>query len=142
MSSPFELRIGRFVDFDKGDFIGKDALLSEQGVGGPPRALVGLDIDWRQVVAEHVDRGIAPNVSSRVEWVAKPVRADRAVVGRASSITWAPTIGKLIGFGHLNREVAEVGARVAVEWDIAGTGESAGITATVAELPFLQLRRL
>ena len=43
--------------------------------------------------------------------------------------------------GHLNREVAEVGAQVAVEWDIAGTGERAAIAATVAELPFLQLRR-
>ena len=142
MSSPFELGIGRFVDFDKGDFIGKEALLNEQEAGGPPRTLVGLDIDWRQVVTEHVDRRIAPNVSPRVEWVAKPVRADHEVAGRASSITWAPTIGKLIGFGHLNREVAEVGVRVAVEWDIAGTGETAGIAATVAELPFLQLRRL
>ena len=99
MSSPFELGIGRFVDFDKGDFIGKEALLKEQEAGGPPRTLVGLDIDWRQVVAEHVDRGIAPNVSPRVEWVAKPVRVDRALVGRASSITWAPTIGRLIGLG-------------------------------------------
>ena len=142
MSSPFELGIGRFVDFDKGDFIGREALLNEQEVGGPTRTLVGLDIDWRRVVAEHVDRGIAPNVSPRVEWVAKRVRADREVVGRASSITWAPTIGKLIGFGHLDREVAEIGVRVAVEWDIAGTGESAQIEATVAELPFLPLRRL
>jgi len=141
MSSPFELGIGRFVDFYKGDFIGREALLREQEVGGPKRALVGLDIDWRQVVAEHVDRGIAPNVSSRVEWIAKPVRDGAAPVGRASSITWAPTIGKLIGFGHLDREAAGIGARVAVDWGIAGSGESAGIAATVAELPFLQLRR-
>ena len=140
MSSPFELGIGRFVDFYKGDFIGKEALLEESEVGSP-RALLGLDIDWRQVVGEHVDRGVAPNVSPRVEWVAKPVLANGEVVGRASSITWAPTIGKLIGFGHLNREVAEVGTDVAVEWAIAGTGESVGITATVSELPFLRLRR-
>lgn len=140
-SSPFELGLGKFVDFDKGDFVGKEALLQEQERGGPSRTLMGLDIDWHQVVAEHVDRGIAPNVSRRVDWVAKPVTAGGEVVGRATSVTWAPTVGKLIGFGHLNRDVGNAGTAVSVEWPVAGTGEVAAVAASVSELPFLQLRR-
>ena len=65
----------RFVDFSKAAFAGREALASEQEAGGPPRTLTGLDIDWRAVVEAHLERGVAPNVSPRVEWTAKPVRA-------------------------------------------------------------------
>lgn len=140
-SSPFELGMGRFVDLEKEDFIGREALVAEQTAGGPPRALVGLDIDWRAIVDAHLERGVPPNVSARVEWVAKRVTNDGRTVGRASSITWGPTVGKLIGFGHLQRELAEPGTEVGVTWQIPGTGESFPAPATVAELPFLALHR-
>ena len=140
-SSPFELGMGRFVDLDKDRFVGRDALLAEQEAGGPPRALVGLDIDWRAIVDAHVERAVAPNVSPRVEWVAKPVTSAGRPAGRATSITWSPTIGKLIGFGHLLREYAVEGNEVVVQWEIPGTGEAFGAPARVAPLPFLELRR-
>ena len=140
-SSPFELRMGRFVDFDKGDFVGRDALVAEQAAGGPRRTMMGLDIDWRAIVEAHLDEGVAPNVSPRVEWVAKPVTSGDRTVGRGSSITWGPTVGRLIGFGHLEREVAEPGTRVAVTWEIPGADRSIPAPATVADLPFLALRR-
>src|SRR5438445_1676211 len=45
--SPFELGIlGKLVAFEKGDFVGRRALESEQAAGGPPRRLVGLEIEW------------------------------------------------------------------------------------------------
>ena len=140
-SSPFELRMGRFVDLDKRDFVGRDALVAEQEAGGPPRRMAGLDIDWRAITEAHLERGVAPNVSPRVEWVAKPVTSDGRTVGRASSVTWGPTVGKLIGFGHLERDLARPGTRVAVTWEIPGTGESIPAPATVADLPFLALSR-
>ena len=140
-SSPFELGMGRFIDLSKEDFIGRQALVAEQAAGGPPRALVGLDIDWRAIVEAHLELGVPPNVSSRVEWIAKPVTSEGRTVGRASSITWGPTVGKLIGFGHLERELTEVGTSVGVTWEIPGTGESIAATATVTDLPFLALQR-
>lgn len=133
--------MGRFVDLDKDDFIGKAALVAEQASGGPPRALVGLDIDWRAIVGAHLDEGVPPNVSPRVEWVAKPVAADGRTVGRATSVTWGPTVGKLIGFGHVEREYAETGATVTVEWELPGASRAFEAPATVSKLPFLELRR-
>ena len=46
--SPFELGIlGRFVDFEKqAEFVGRRALEREQERGGPPRRLVGLELEW------------------------------------------------------------------------------------------------
>ena len=140
-SSPFELRMGRFVNLDKGDFAGREALVAEQAAGGPPRAMAGLDIDWRAITEAHLELGVAPNISPRVEWVAKPVTSEGRTVGRGSSITWGPTVGKLIGFGHLEREHARAGTRVAVTWEIPGTGRSIAAPATVADLPFLALQR-
>ena len=140
-SSPFELGMGRFVDLDKPDFVGREALLAEQAAGGPRRALVGLDIDWKAVVDACVSREVAPTISPRVEWVAKRATVDGETVGRASSVTWSPTVGKLIGFGHLARAVSEVGSPVAIEWDIPGTGDHVAVPATVTALPFLKLRR-
>ena len=140
-SSPFELRMGRFVNLEKGDFAGREALVAEQAAGGPPRAMAGLDIDWRAITEAHLELGVAPNISPRVEWVAKPVTSEGRTVGRGSSITWGPTVGKLIGFGHLEREHARAGTRVAVTWEIPGTGRSIAAPATVADLPFLALQR-
>lgn len=140
-SSPFELGMGRFVDLSKEGFIGREALAAEQEAGGPPRTLTGLDIDWRAIVEAHLERGIAPNISPRVDWVAKPVHADGNPAGRASSITWGPTAGKLIGFGHLLRRLAEPGTKAGVVWEIPGAGESIEAPAEVVRLPFIELSR-
>jgi aminomethyltransferase len=56
-------------------------------------------------------------------------------------VTWAPTVEKLIGFGHIEETMAEPGTRVAVTWAIPGAAETIDVTATVANLPFLDLRR-
>ena len=140
-SSPFELGMGRFVDLEKEDFSGRQALVAEQEAGGPPRSLVGLDIDWRAIVDAHLEQGVAPNVSPRVEWVAKPVTADGERIGRASSVTWSPTVRKLIGFGHVDKSHAREGSELAVRWEIPGTGDVLAAPARVARLPFLELRR-
>jgi aminomethyltransferase len=46
----FEANLDRFLKLDKGDFIGRNALLEIQSSGGPARKLVGLEM---------IDRGIA-----------------------------------------------------------------------------------
>lgn len=141
-STPAELGMGSFVDLAKPDFVGRDALVAEAEAGGPRRTLVGLDIDWKHLVQAHLDRDIAPTISPRVEWVAKSVVCSgHAGNGRATSVTWAPSIGKLIGFGHLPTSQAGPGTSVNVQWDVPETQEQLPIPATVADLPFLTLRR-
>lgn len=140
ISSPFELGMGGFVDLGKKDFIGKLALEVEQAAGGPPRRLVGLDIDWRAIVGLHLDRGVPPNVSPRVRWEALAVSVEGARVGRASSVTWGPSVRKLIGFGHLDHRYAEPGTTVTVRWPMP-EGESGQVNASVVPLPFLSHRR-
>ena len=46
----FEAGLTRFLKLDKGDFIGRDALLAVQAEGGPRRKIIGLEM---------VERGIA-----------------------------------------------------------------------------------
>lgn len=140
ISSPFELRMGTFVDLNKGDFVGKEALLAEQAAGGPERKMVGLQIDWRALVELHLDRGVPPNVSPRVRWETLPAYIGDVRIGRASSVTWGPSVRKLIGFGHLVREHAEFGRTISVEWPIEAS-DPALIDAEVVDLPFLAHRR-
>ncbi|HSD48684.1 MAG TPA: aminomethyltransferase family protein, partial [Actinomycetota bacterium] len=48
--SPFEIGLGRLVNFGKAaTFTGRPALLAEQRAGGPPRRLVGLELEWAGV---------------------------------------------------------------------------------------------
>lgn len=140
-SSPFELGMGRFVDLSKDDFFGRDALIAEHEAGGASRTLVGLDIDWKAIVDAHVERGIAPTISPRVDWIAKPVSANGQRIGRASSITWSPTVKKLISFGHLATGFSEVNTNVTVSWQLPATGETLEVPASVTTLPFLEIQR-
>jgi len=140
ISSPFELGMGGLVDLNKEDFVGQQALIEEQAAGGPSRRLLGLDIDWRAIVALHLECDVPPNVSPRVRWEALAVYAGGARIGRASSVTWGPSVRKLIGFGHLDRRYAEPGATVSVEWPMPG-GEFGQVNARIVTLPFLSHRR-
>jgi aminomethyltransferase len=73
--SPFELGLGWLVDFEKGHFTGRRALLDEQR-RGPVRQLVGLDIE-----------GNKPAVNALLY----ADRAGRKEVGNVSSALWSPT---------------------------------------------------
>jgi Glycine cleavage system T protein (aminomethyltransferase) len=65
--SPFEVGLGRFVDFAKAsDFIGRRALLAERKAGGPARRLVGLELEWAGIEAMFARHGLAPAVSPMV----------------------------------------------------------------------------
>ena len=139
LSSPFELGLGRLVDLDKRDFIGREALAEEVRSGGPARRLAGIEIDWRQALEAAVSSGLPPDVSPRVRKDALPLVRGGRRVGRATSITWSPTLSKLIGFAVVEREYAAPGNRIEVLWPVgAGVSE---VGAAVVGLPFLKHRR-
>ena len=62
--SPFELGVlGRFVDFEKPvEFVGRRALEREQGRGGPPRRLVGLELEWEPLEELYRAQGLTPTL--------------------------------------------------------------------------------
>ncbi|HET7236684.1 MAG TPA: aminomethyltransferase family protein [Actinomycetota bacterium] len=137
--SPFEIGLGRLVDFGKSAFVGRHALALERRRGGPARRLVGLDLDWSGIEAMYARHDLPPGVSAIVQRDPVPVYKDGKHVGRATSVGWGPTIKKMVGFGSLSPPLAEPGTRVSVEWTVEG--ERGKVGATVVQLPFLDLER-
>jgi aminomethyltransferase len=138
--SPFELGLGRLVDFGKAaDFTGKAALLAERAAGGPARRLVGLELDWDGIEGMFAKHGLAPMISPFVDRSAVPVYREGRQIGRATSIAWGTTIKKMVGFGSIDEAHENAGTRVSVEYSVEG--ERGKVGATVVPLPFLDLPR-
>ena len=140
MTTPLEMNMHRFVDFDKeADFLGKEALRRELE-RGPTRSMVGIEIDWRDIVALHRDADIPAEVTPRVIRPPLPIDCDGARIGRATSVTWSPTVNRVIGFAHVAPDHAHPGTAVRVDWN---TGPIHGrVGATLVALPHYRLRRV
>ena len=95
--TPVEAGIGMFVKIDKGDFIGKEAL-AVQKKNGAPRKIVGFAM---------TERGIA-----RADY---PVVADGKVVGKVTTGSVAPTVGKNMGLALIDKEYATLGQPISIE---------------------------
>jgi aminomethyltransferase len=138
--SPFEVGLGRLVELGKAsDFVGRRALLAEQQAGGPARRLVGVELDWSGIEGLYSKHELAPAVSPMVHRDPVPVYKEGRQVGRATSITWGPTIKKMVGFGSVDKSLEAPGTRVSVEWSVEG--ERGKVGATVVRTPFLDLER-
>ena len=96
--TPVEAGIGMFVKVDKAaDFNGK-AALAEQKKDGPTRRVVGFVM---------VDRGIA-----RADY---PVFADDKQIGKVTTGSVAPTLGKNLGLALLDKDYTQKGQQIFVE---------------------------
>jgi 4-methylaminobutanoate oxidase (formaldehyde-forming) len=99
--TPYEAGLGFCVKLDKGEFVGRAALLAQQQ-NGLARKLCCMLLDTD-----------APGV-----WSREPILADNTVVGRVTGGNFGHTIGQVIVYGYLPAEQSAVGTRVAI--DIAG----------------------
>jgi len=95
----FEAGLERWLKLDKGEFIGRDALLAVQASGGPTRKIVGLEM---------VDRGIA-----RDGYTVHTL--DGAQIGTVTSGSPAPFLKTSIAMALVPAEVAASGADVLVQ---------------------------
>ena len=138
-ATPEEVNIGRFVAFEKGDFVGRDALLAERQSGGPARRLVGLRIDGRDIAAQQSERGEPPRVPQRSRFPLVPVRSKDGHVGYVNSIAWSPRMGGLIGLARISTASSKPGTEVLLDWKISGSTCEVG--AVVSELPFVEMKR-
>lgn len=99
---PYETGLARFVTPDKGDFIGRDALLARQA-RGPVRKLVTLQVE--------TDRAPAHGGAS--------VMAGRHVIGTVTSGDWGHRVGLNLAYAFVDPAHAAPGSTV--EIDLTGT---------------------
>jgi aminomethyltransferase len=138
--SPFELGLGRLVELGKAvPFVGRTALRRERDRGGPPRRLVGLDLDWADLERLHASHGLSPALSAQAWRDQIPVYAGGRQVGRATSGTWSPLLKKNVALATVEAGSATTGTSLEMEWSVEGERSRIGARATA--LPFLDLPR-
>jgi aminomethyltransferase len=111
-TNPLEAKLGWIVKLDKGDFIGRDALVAQKS-RGLSRALAGFEL---------LEKGIARH--------GMPVWQDGRSVGEVTSGAYAPSLHKSIGMCYLPAQRAAVGSDLEVE--VRGKR----LAARVVETPF------
>ena len=111
-TDPLQAGLAWAVKLDKGDFIGREAILRRQA--DPQRRVrVGLQLDGKRPARENCS-----------------IVLGGQVVGTVTSGTFTPTLQKSVAMGYLDPAYAAVGTKV--EIDIRGKTEPA----TVVKLPF------
>ena len=95
----FEAGLERFLKLDKGEFIGREALLAVEAAGGPKRRIVGLEM---------VERGIARDGHSVLSLLGEEI-------GRVTSGSPAPFLKTNIALALVLAAVAASGEDVLVQ---------------------------
>ncbi len=109
---PFQAGLAWAVKLDKGDFLGRDALLKRKD-DPTLRRRVGLALEGKRLAREGAS-----------------VLKDGREVGKVTSGTFAPTVNKAIAMAYVDPALMEPGT--ALEVDVRGKAEPA----TVVPLPF------
>jgi aminomethyltransferase len=112
-TSPLEAGLDRFVKRKRGGYIGAEAI-EKREADGRERQLVGFEMDGR---------GIA-----RADY---PIAHSGKEVGRVTSGSPSPTLGKSIGLGYVPPRLAETGTGI----DVVVRGKA--VAAKVVETPFV-----
>ena len=111
--SPLAAGLGRFVKMDKGDFIGREALLAQKA-DGPARLLAGFELMAPGIPRSHYE-----------------VEAGGKTIGFVTSGSVSPSLGKSIGLALADAAFAKVGTPI----DIIIRGKA--VAAKVVDIPFL-----
>ena len=111
-TSPLEAGLGWITKFSK-DFTNR-AYFENQKVAGVSKKLVGFEM---------VDKGIARHDHAIQD-------ASGNTIGKATSGTQSPTLGKAIGMGYVNKEFSAIGSEIFI--NIRNTA----IKAKVVKMPF------
>jgi aminomethyltransferase len=118
-TTPFEAGLGWVVKLDKGDFLGRDALVSQKAAG-IPRKLVGFEVRGRGIARQ--GHGVL-------------AKDGVAIAGAVTSGTWSPTFEKALGMAYVPPEMAATG------WPLGLDVRGKVVPATVVEMPFYRRPR-
>jgi len=136
--SPFEMGLGRLVDFNKEHFIGRAALAAEHA-RKPRRSIVGLAVEWPAVEKLYEAVGLPPMAQATASRVAVPVFSGGRQVGRMTSSTWSPVLKQMIGLATVSAAHAAAGSRLEVEHTVDVVRHH--VPATVVPTPFFNPAR-
>lgn len=136
--SPFEIGLGRLVDFTKEQFIGRAALAAEHAVA-PKRRIVGVAFDWPSVEKLYEAVGLPPMTQATASRVAVPVYSGGKQVGRMTSSTWSPVLKQMIGLATVGAAHAAAGTKIEVEHTVDVVRHR--VPATVMPTPFFNPAR-
>lgn len=111
-NNPYECRLAEWIRYDKGDFIGREALLKikKQGVASK---LMGLEVFGETVTAAK-----------------QPLKIGEQIGGETVAGFFGPTVGKNLAYAYVDSKVANEGTKATLEIEGADT------LVTVVEMPF------
>ena len=139
--SPFEMGLGRLVQFGPRPFVGRRALEEEQR-RGPARRIVGLEIDWPAIERLYDGLGLPPQIAATASRSAVPVYRHSRQIGRATTTTWSPVLKKLIALATLDAPDIVQGAEgTAVEFEMTVEATRHQVPARVVKTPFFNPKR-
>ncbi len=115
-TNPLEAGLGWITKFDKGEFIGREAIMSARD-SGLQRRLVGFVVEGK-AVARH----------------GYGIYAAGDHIGDVTSGTFSPVLQVAIGMGYVQRDRANVGDSILI--DIRGKK----VSASIVKMPFVQTR--
>lgn len=137
-SSPFELGLGWAVHFEKGNFVGRKALLAEKQAGSP-LVLVGLEIDHVAFGKAHEKLGLTTPLPF-IPWrEVTPILRGREQVGYATCGTWSPTVKKYLALAQVSPAAAAPGTELSI--DLLVDRARLPFAAKVVGLPFFNPER-
>lgn len=145
-ATPAELGWEHVVNLDGPDFLGREALIKEREAGGPIRRMMGLIWNSNDVAQLFVGLfrdeltpwpPIWPQNRMPV-WLR--ILNNGEFIGWATSPTYSPNLRRMISLGRVNKEMAETGNEVIVEY-CDPTGMIRDIRANVTKLPFIPHKR-
>lgn len=95
--TPIEAGLRRFVDFNKGDFLGRQALVDQEAAGLPQRlCLMTVETDEAEAIGD------------------EPVFAGGKIVGRVSSGGYGYVVEKSLAMGYLDADYLEPGTKLEI----------------------------
>lgn len=113
-TNPLEAGLGWITKMDKGDFIGKSALVQTKNAG-LKRKLVGFTVEEKSFPRHGYD-----------------IRLNGSKIGHVTSGTFSPSLEKGIGMGYVNVQHSTVGSTVNV------LVRSKDVQACIVKVPFLR----
>jgi aminomethyltransferase len=132
-SSPLEAGLEWAVKFDKGDFIGRKALLAEKQRGSKWK-FIGLEVNWDKLEALYAAADLPPQVAGRASRLAVPIFKNGKQIGQVTSSTFSPILKKFIAIGTVESQYAALGTKVEMEITVEFSRHHA--PATVVKTPF------
>ena len=96
--TPLEAGLGRFVSFDKGDFVGCDVLAEQKEKG----------VELKLAAFKMVEKSPPPRSHY-------PIVSGGRPIGEVTSGTQSPTLGIGIGMGYVESKAAVIGSQIGIE---------------------------